>query len=53
MEEILSLFNDEDIEAKWMKNKIGIENYKIYQQVLQNKNKSQILMESPYSVSLK
>jgi protease-4 len=51
--EIISLFSSEDVEARWMKNKLGAENYKLYEKLLLNKNKSQIIMETPYSVSLK
>ena len=52
-QEFISMFNNDDMEARWIKSKLGEENYKIYEKIKLNKDQSQILMESPYSISLK
>ncbi|MBS1572775.1 MAG: signal peptide peptidase SppA [Bacteroidetes bacterium] len=51
-EELMEIFSPDDVEAKWMKSRIGEDNYKIYKSLLSEENKSQILMESPYKVTL-
>ncbi|MBS1550367.1 MAG: signal peptide peptidase SppA [Bacteroidetes bacterium] len=51
-EEFMSFFNSEDMEARFIKHKIGVENYQMFEKIKIDKNKPQILMESPYKVSL-
>ncbi len=53
LDEIMSMFNSDEIEARWIKSKLGVDKYKLYQQVLKENNKSETMMESPYSVTLK
>ena len=52
-EKIFGKMNEEEISTRILKSKLGKENYKIYEQIAHPKIKGQILMETPYEISIK
>lgn len=52
-EQLFKDMDEDEISAKLIKSKVGKENYRIFEMLMDDKNKSQILMQMPYSVSYK
>ena len=50
--ELFSNMDEEDIESRFIKNKIGKENFRIYENFIRIKQSNSIMMELPYSISL-
>lgn len=51
-EQILKDFNEDDISARIIKNKIGKLNYEILQQITNEKLKSEVKMQMPYQIKI-
>ena len=51
-EQILKNYNEDDISARVIKNKIGKSNYEILQQITDEKLKSEVKMEMPYQIKI-
>lgn len=49
-EELFKGFEEDEISARLIKNKIGTENYKIFEQITNPKLKDGIIMEMPYQI---
>ncbi|MBU8883935.1 signal peptide peptidase SppA [Kaistella sp. DKR-2] len=50
LEQIFKDMDEDEISARLIKNKIGKENYKIFEQVTNPKLKSEVMMEMPYQI---
>ncbi|MCS3531541.1 protease-4 [Chryseobacterium sp. JUb7] len=51
-EQIFQDLNEDDISARVIKNKIGKANYEIFQQITDEKLKSEVKMEMPYEIKI-
>ena len=51
-EQIFEDLNEDDISARVIKNKIGKANYEIFQQITDQKLKSEVKMEMPYQIKI-
>lgn len=51
-EQIFEDLNEDDISARVIKNKIGKANYEIFQQITNQKLKSEVKMEMPYQIKI-
>jgi len=51
-EQIFSAETEEDFSTRMIKNKIGKENFKIFQHITNPDTKSAVMMESPFSIKI-
>ena len=52
MEEFFKNMEEDEISARFIKNKIGKENYKIFEQVTNPKLQSEVMMEMPFQIKI-